>query len=458
MAGAALLLSGCATPLPDATPTAAPATQWHATLPHGGNAQAMAAWWNRFDDPLLAALIADAQASSPTLAQAVARVTQARATQRAAEGSRLPAAELQAQGTRGVTLPNPVATQASVGPQASWEIDVFGGQRHNAEAARARAEQARLGWHDARVSLAAEVAQAYIGLRGCEALEVVYSQEAQSQARTASLTREKLRVGFEAPANAALADALAAQSRDRRVAQHAECDGSIKLLVLLTGQDEPALRERLAARAGVLPRSEASLAIAPVPAALLAQRPDIASAEQELIGAAADVGVAEAARWPQITLSGNVSWSLVRSAGVQTDGVAWGFGPSLLLPLFNGGRLAAQADAARGRYDEARAGFEQRLRGAVREVEDALVRLDAAERREADAQTAADGLREYFNAAETRWQIGAGSLIDMEDARRTALSAQAGLIGVQRERVAASVSLYRAAGGGWTRESSSPNL
>ena len=108
------------------------------------------------------------------------------------------------------------------------------------------------------------------------------------------------------------------------------------------------------------------------------------------------------------------------------------------------------------RYDEARAVYEQQARNAVREVEEALLRLEAARQREADAQRAASGYRDYFAAAEQRWRVGAGSLIEMEDARRFALNAQAALIAVQRERVAAWITLYKATGGGWDAQAADP--
>jgi outer membrane protein, multidrug efflux system len=176
-----------------------------------------------------------------------------------------------------------------------------------------------------------------------------------------------------------------------------------------------------------------------------------------LVAAAADVGVAEAARYPRLTFSGNLGTSLLRVGGNNTDGTAWGFGPSLVLPIFDGGARNAREDAARARYDEARASLDGQLRRAVNEVEEALVRLDAATRREGQAQRAAQGFRDFFAAAEQRWRIGAGSLIDREDARRTALSAQNALINVQRERVAAWITLYRSLGGGWNPSDATPS-
>ena len=108
------------------------------------------------------------------------------------------------------------------------------------------------------------------------------------------------------------------------------------------------------------------------------------------------------------------------------------------------------------RYDEARAALDGRLRSAVGDVEEALLRLDAATRREADAQRAAQGFRDYYAAAEQRWRVGAGSLIDREDARRIALNAQSALLTVQRERVTSWITLYRALGGGWSASDAAP--
>jgi outer membrane protein TolC len=127
-----------------------------------------------------------------------------------------------------------------------------------------------------------------------------------------------------------------------------------------------------------------------------------------------------------------------------------------VLPIFDGGARAAGEDAARARYDDARASLDAQLRRAVAEVEEALVRLDAATRREGQAQRAAQGFIDYFGAAEQRWRIGAGSLIDREEARRTALAARTALIAVQRERVAAWITLYRSLGGGWSAADAVP--
>ena len=455
---ALLILAGCGTPRLPSQPSSMPAAQWSATLPHGGDAQALTDWWARFDDPLLPALIGPAQASNPSLAQATARIRQARAGLRSAEAGRLPMLDLNAQANRGRGAAGNFgsATQYGASADARWEIDIFGATRAEIAAAAARAEQATLGWHAARVSLAAEVAQTYVVLRSCEAQRSVFEQDAGSQRQTAGLTREKVRVGFEAPANGALADAAAADASNRAIAQRADCDVLLQTLSVLTGQAQAALRDGLASRSAQLPRP-AQFTVTTLPAQLMAQRPDVAAAERDVVAAAADVGVAEAARYPRLVFGGSLGIAGLRVGGNASEGRTWGFGPSLSLPLFDGGAIAAREEAARGRYDEARAVLDDRLRRAVAEAEEALLRLDSAARRQTDAERAAQGFSDYFAAAEERWRIGAGSLIDREDARRTALAAQSALLTVQRERVLAWIALYRALGGGWAASDSMPD-
>lgn len=453
----AFALSACSTSrLPAAATEPAP-DRWQATLPHGGELQSLADWWRRFDDPLLPELVAQAQASSPTLAQALARIAQARAGVQSAQAQRWPGIGLSAQAQRSATAASNfnAATQASATADASWEVDLFGGTRAQVAAAQARSERATLDWHAARVSLAAELASTYVALRSCEAQRGVFDADALSQQQSAALTREKVRVGFESPANGALADGAAADASNRAIAQRADCDVLLQSLAVLSGQAASVLRPRLAARSGQLPQP-AAFAVASLPTQVLAQRPDIAAAERELVAAAADVGVADAARYPRLTFNGSIGLASLRAGGASSDGSTWGFGPALSLPLFDAGQRAANRNAAVARYDEARAALDGRLRTAVGEVEEALLRLDSATRREADAQRAAQGFRDYYAAAEARLRVGAGSLIDREDARRIALSAQSALLTVQRERVVAWVTLYRALGGGWSASDSAP--
>ena len=462
-----LILSGCAgLPRPGATPLpAAPAlaslapAQWQSPLPHGGDAQALSRWWQRFDDPLLAPLISDAQRESPTLAAATSRIAQAQAARVAAGAALGPQLDATAAASRGrQLLSTPISTTLSAGVQASWELDLFGGQAAARDAAQARLEGAQADWHDARVAVAAEVANSYIGLRTCEAVVLQNERDAGSRAETARLTALSAQAGFQAPADAALARASAAQARSTLLAQQASCAIELKALVALTGVAEPALRSRLSASTARLPQpTEAGVgpsgSAASVPAQALAQRPDLLSAERALVAAAADVSQSDAQRFPRIALSGNIAAARSSAAGFSSSGTVWSLGPlQLSLPLFDGGARRANVEAARARYDEAAASYRGRLRTAVREVEEALVRLQSAADRAGDVSTAAEGFEQALRAAEARYKGGLASLFELEDARRSAVAAQAGLVALQRERSLAWVQLYRALGGGWSAD------
>lgn len=448
LAAACLLLGACAVGPDYRKPDLPLPARWHAALPHDGNPDSLEKWWAQFDDPLLAALIAQAEANNPTLAQAVARIAQSRANAAAARSALWPTLDAKTIWQRSSELEGTSQKLSRGSLDAAWELDLFGGNRRTREAAEARLEGAQASWHDARVSLAAEVAQEYVSLRACEALLAETDAALASRRATAALTLKMVRAGFSTTADSALADASAAEGADRAIAQQAECDISVKSLVALTGEDEPVLRTRLAPRTAKLPQP-ASLTINALPVQALAHRPDLAVAERDLAAASAEIGSAEAARYPRLTLSGTVGLQFIDANGAGQQGRVWQFGPALDLPIFDAGRRAANADAARARYNEALAVYRMRVTQSVREVEQSLVRLDSAVRRLAETQRAADGYTGSFQAAEARWRAGIGSLLELEDTRRLALGARTQHLTTQREAVAAWIALYRAVGGDW---------
>lgn len=452
---AALLLSACAVQRPPESVAAPTPPQWYAPLPHNGTLTDLTRWWQQFNDPLLMELIVAAQEASPTVTAAASRIEQARATRVAAGAALLPTLDAQASATRAKQPPVGIPTTTTQGGlQAAWEIDVFGRNRDTARAAQARLQGAEAGWHEARVSVAAETANSYVTLRTCERQLIVASNDAKSRAETARLSDLSAKAGFTAPATAALARASAAEASARATQQKALCDIEVKALVALSGVPEPRIREKLAGR-WAEPSQFALIQLDPIPARLLAQRPDVYSAEREVAAAAAEVGSARADMFPRLSLSGSIANVRSRAAGVSSDFDTWSIGPlALTLPIFDGGRRAANVDAAQARYQEAVAQYTARVRQAVREVEEALVLLDSARERSEDARAAVEGYRVSFQATEALYRGGLASLIELEDQRRAALAAETALVSLQRERIAAWIALYRAVGGGWTRPAS----
>lgn len=465
----ASLLAGCgggliATVGPDHQAPALPAApRWQAPPPeaaeaapaHRGDPAALERWWQRFDDPVLARFQAAAQRESANVAEARARIDQARAGVVGAEAAGLP--DL---GTRvgadwsANSFGGPVFTWARyhVGLQSTWEVDLFGGVARQREAAQSQLQSRTAAWHDARVAVAVEVADAYLGYRHCQALVNIAAADAGSRGETARLTEIAGRAGLRAPADVALARASAADGRENLVAQRAQCDLGVKSLVALTGLGEAEVRRRLTAAPERLARLPAPppFRLAAVPARVLAQRPDVAAAERDVAEASAAIGVEEAKRYPKLSLSGNITPTLQSINGAAFFlANTWAVGPTLTLPLFDAGKRAADVDAARARYEASVSRFRATVRQAAREVEEALVRLVGAEQRLPEARTAAEGYAANFRANQELYRAGFGSLIDAEASRRQALLAERTLADLARERAAAWIALYRAAGGGW---------
>ncbi|CAN5630334.1 efflux transporter outer membrane subunit [soil metagenome] len=467
---AAVALSACSLTRPPAEVGAPVPAQWNAPLPAGwtkadgatavGTLPALADWWRQLDDPLLVELIGAAQDVSPTLASAAARIAEARATRVAAGSAMLPSLDGSLSGTRsnsgssvgasGGLSTVPITTlQANI--QSKWEADLFGRLGADRDAAQTRLANADAKWHDARVSVAAETANAYFAERACTQQLAVAESDARSRSETARLTDLSARAGFNAPAEAALARAGAADASAKLTQQRAQCDVQRKALVALTGMDERALVQKLAATPTwrALPAVQA---VASVPAALLAQRPDVYANELAVAAASADVGSAEAERYPRLTISGSIGRMQYRTSGFQQTMDSWSVGPlTLTVPLLDGGARAANTDAAKARYAEAVSQYRSSVRQAVSEVEQALVNLQATDARTGDADTAVQNYQLSFDATQARYQSGLASLFELEDARRTLFAAQTSRVALQRERTDAWVSLYRATGGGWAR-------
>ena len=454
-----LVLSACSITMPATQVDARVAPQWQAPLPHQGQVQSLAHWWQRQGDPLLVELIETAQDVSPSLAQAMTRIAQARANQTAANAVLLPQANASAGISRGVNQPNvPVVTSANAGLQASWELDLVGANQAVNDAAVANVQGTQALWHSARVSVAAEVAQTYYSLATCQQLLDVAQADATSRFETARLSEISANAGFTATGTSALARASAAEARSRVTSQQESCDLSTKALVALTGMDEPALRQKLAV-ALVQPAQAAPFSIASIPAQTLAQRPDVFAAERDVVVASAQVGSAKAQRYPRLTLNGSVGAVRVSSGGDTSRLSTWSFGPlALSVPLFDGGQRVANISLAETQYIQAVTTYRAQVRQAVREVEDALIKLQSTEARQANAEVSRQGYAQSLTATQVRYDQGLASLVELEDARRVSLAAQSGLLGVALERNLAWVALYRALGGGWDPTVTPPEL
>jgi multidrug efflux system outer membrane protein len=454
---ACLFVSGCTTLADLQKPDVKIAKIWHATLPHDGRTGDLVSWWSDSFGPTLTALITAAQAKNPSLETAEAEIMEARARLASAQASLFPGlggpGSLTHSGTGGDKANRvAVATTASGSLDASWEIDLFGKTRQKSESARFRVHERVADWHDARVSLAAEVADYYVQYRACWQLERVYTAELASQSETIQAMQTAETSGFTSSADLALGRAGVASSASTLTAQRTECEVLVKSLARLTGGDEPHVRNLLAKGKSGIPTPK-TLKLSAVPADALRQRPDINALELEIAASLAEVGAAKADLYPSLSLGGSVT---VDSSKLMGTSLPWSFGPALSIPLFDGGSRRAAVGSAAAAYDAAVAAYKSGVLDAVAEVETALVRIDGTRRRIGDSTVAARNYRAYFNAVDSNWKAGGASLLDREDARRLAQLAEVSLIEIRRDSVRSWIALYKALGGGWNANVVSP--
>jgi NodT family efflux transporter outer membrane factor (OMF) lipoprotein len=447
-------LAGCAVG-PDFVRPESTALSWRAPLPHGGKVENLTQWWAQFNDPVLNQLIIDAEQTSPSLDMAWAKVQEARANAEGSRGVYLPALGATLASTKNQSFFGPQLMQQNIqraGFDAGWELDLFGKNRRTVESAAASFGASGAQWHAARISLAAEVADAYLELRQCEATVDIYQQVSQSRDHTLAMMRQKQSAGLASDVEAARSLAGQLDSAAAHAAKQGDCARSTNKLTALTGIAPADLRTRLSAQRGQLP-VPTSLDVSQVAAKALSQRPDMSAAEFNLAAASADIGASKAALLPSLSLLGSISSNRVQIGGTNIQATTWSFGPSLSIPLFDGGRRKSIMQGAQARFDYADANYRRTVREAVREIEDALVRLDVANTRLAAAQQSYAQFQSIHQITTARQAAGMANRLELEDAHRGELQAQEALTAVKRESVSAWIAVYKALGGGWDGKS-----
>lgn len=453
----ALALGGCASlrgdPAADApAPLTAPA-QWTAAT---GSAQptALAQWWQRFNDPTLTGLVTQALQANTSVKSAQAALRQARAQRDAQAAANGPSVGASASAQRSQNGNADGSSRFQAGFDASWEPDVFGGNRATLDASEASARAAQTGLADVQVSLAAEVAVAYVELRGLQARLQIAQRNLAAQQDTLQITRWRAQAGLASSLDLEQAVASTEQTRAQIPALQTSITQSLNALAVLTGQVPGALQATLGPAAAI-PQAPADLALA-FPAETLRQRPDVRSAEHQVSAALARVAAADAARYPSFRLSGSLGLSAL-TLGTLTDGasVLRSVLASVSAPLFDGGALRAQVQAQQAALDQARAGHEAAVLTALQEVENALAALRGDREKLARQQAAADAAANAELLARQRYQSGLTDFRTVLDTQRSLLSAQDSVASTQATLSAGHVRLYKALGGGWTPDTPS---
>ncbi|WP_237155308.1 efflux transporter outer membrane subunit [Oryzibacter oryziterrae] len=448
---ATLLLAGCAVGPDYATPqfqlpghwSNAPKSSQSATAPE------LARWWEKLGDKTLNRLVDEAVAGNLDVAKAKANIRAARATLVKTGGTLEPTLSTSDSAQRLRSKGN-VDNMFQAGFDASWELDLFGGNRRGVEAATHSAEAAEDDLYSTLLTLIGDVATNYIEARGYQARIALASRTAASQRQTAALTKAKLDAGTASAVDVAKADAIAASTEANIPAYRLAYSQAVHRLGILLGREPEALIAEMN-RGGAIPLPRRGLPIG-IPADVLANRPDVRAAERRLAQSTALIGQAEAQRYPSISLTGSISSSATRIGDMgKSTAIGWAFGPTLTVPIFNGGQLAAAVDVAAANRDVSFIAFKASVLGALEDVENALVAVTQQRLQMAKLDEAASRYRQAAELSRTLYQTGASSFLDVLDAERSLYSAEDALI-VSRTNIATDyVALAKALGAGWDK-------
>jgi NodT family efflux transporter outer membrane factor (OMF) lipoprotein len=404
-------------------------------------------WWSLFSDPVLDGLAARVEVSNQTVAAAVASYAQARALVAEQRASLFPLVTLDASANRsggGGSTPTRSSYQVAIG--GSWEPDVWGRLSRGVEGARAGAQASQADLEAAKLSAQGELSAQYFNLRQTDAQHALLAETIEGYQRTLKIARNRYDAGIVArtdvlQAQTQLANAqaeLLGLQRQRATLEHA--------IAVLTGQ-APA-NFALAAQPtwqGVVPEVPFD-----VPSTLLQRRPDIAAAERRAAQANEQIGIAQAALFPSLRLSGNAGFGAARIGDLfSASALAWSVGASLAQVLFDAGANRARVESARAGLDEAAARYRQTVLAAFQQVEDQLVASRILQQQLALREEAAQAANLVEQQVLNRYQAGQVNYTEVVTAQATALNARRAVVQARSDRQVAAVALIQGLGGGW---------
>jgi NodT family efflux transporter outer membrane factor (OMF) lipoprotein len=454
---AASALAGCTVGPDYVKPNVQAAAEWSEP---GSVGQVDLVWWERFGDPQLTALVERAVAGSPDLAQAEARLAEARANRDVTAGGRLPSVTAKGSATQNVLSENgqlPVGKIPGIrrdfslfdaGFDASWEIDLWGRRTRQLQGAEARVDAALYAKRDVMLTLIAEVARSYLDLRGAQADLASVEGLAAADGELARLiglrfqAGEASRLDFDRAESAARTSAAAVPEARARVA------GIAYRIAALVGAPPEQVAPGLMA-AQPIPASPDEI-LAGVRSELLERRPDVRRAERELAAATADIGVATADLFPRFSLFGGIGQQAQHLGDLfSLDSTRLQIGPSFSWPIFSGGTIRAQIRGADARAQAAAARYEATVIGALSDSEAAINRFLNACTALADAEAARERESLAYRLAQQRQTSGEDDRLTLTRARQALLAAERRRDQAASAKAQAAVALFKALGGGW---------
>ena len=411
-------------------------------------------WWQLYGDAELNALVERLNLSNQNLAASEAQYRQARALVRGARAAFYPSlsssagASRSGQGsaaTNNASNSDAISKSYDLSLNAAWELDIWGKLRRSLESSRAGFEASAADLAALKLSLQAELVQNYLQLRVLDDQQRLLDATVAAYARSLKLTENQYNAGIVPKSDVSQAltqlKSTQAQAIDLKW-QRAQLEHAIAVLIGVPPSElSIAVREQLP----VLPEIPVAL-----PSQLLERRPDVAAAERRVIAANAEIGVAEAAWYPDLTISASGGYRGSSFADwIDLPNRFWSLGPQLALPLFDGGARSAELERSEAAYDQTVAQYRQAVLDSFREVEDSLVQLRVLQQEAVIQQEALDAARESLRLIENQYRAGMVDFNSVVNVQATALNNERSNLSLLGSRLTASVQLIAALGGGW---------
>ncbi len=406
-------------------------------------------WWTIYGDPLLDGLMTRLNSANQTIAQAEANYRQAQALVGVARAGFFPTVGAGAGVTRsgGGTSSGSasVGNQYSLTGNVSWELDLWGRLRRELESSRASEAASAADLASARLSAQAALAQNYLQLRVLDEQKRLLQATVQAYERSLTLTRNRYDAGVAGKADVAVAQTQLESTRAQLVDLEWQRGQYEHAIAVLVGTAPSQFSLPPVTFTQQLPEIPVGL-----PSALLQRRPDVAAAERRAAAANAQIGVAQSAWFPDLTLSASGGFRSGQFADWLTAPARfWSLGPALALTIFDGGAREAQIASARAAYDAQAAAYRQSVLTALREVEDYLVQLRVMAEEQQVQRRALESARESLRLTRNQYEAGLVDYLSVAVVEATALASERNAISLLGNRLIASVQLVTALGGGW---------
>jgi NodT family efflux transporter outer membrane factor (OMF) lipoprotein len=422
------------------------------SVPASPTPEDLTRWWRNFDDPVLGQLVEQAAQSNLDIAQAAARLRQAREALVISRSQLLPAVSGSGGFSRNETLRggtpglNGGNSNFSLGLDASYQVDLFGGIRRGVEASRAQYEGSGFDYASVLLAVESEVARNYVLARAFQAQLENARDNLAIQDDNLEIAGFRVQAGLVSSVDVEQARASRAQTAATIPQIEQQYNAAVSRIGVLTGQAPGALKPLLAP---VKPIPTGPQAVgAGIPADLLRRRPDVRSAERVLAAATAQIGVSQAQLYPALSISGGLDTG-AGSVGGLFDTITGSLFAGLTQAIFNGGRLQAQVRSSRAAAEGAFASYKQTVLASLEDVENAVVALRSAREREQQFAIAYDAATNSAILARSQYRSGLTDFTTLNQQEASLISARNGLVQARSDKATALIALYDALGGGW---------